>query len=328
MSNFKRYSLFPILDEKAYEFYQKQEISHWSESELDFVADLKDYRSVNPQIKHMLDTILAFFLSGDGVISENITYRFLTECKTYEEKAMFISQLHIELIHAATYGMAVFTFKRDLEETSKLIETAQDTDCIKAKMNFMEKWMLSDLPKYQRLVAFGCAEGIFFCTLFAVIFWFRSKGLFPNFILANELIAKDESLHRDWSVYLFSLENSNNEIKVKEIIKEALEVEFKFVDYILPEPIEDLNKDKLKIYAKLIADNLIQQLGYETIYNVKNPFTWLDDISMEQKSNFFEVRSGAYSKKSLTDVMNWKKRTGIEENNDKKLFNNPEDIDF
>lgn len=341
----KRYALFPILDAKAYEFYQKQEITHWSDSELDFVADLKWYNKATPRVKKVIDTILAFFLSGDGAISENITFRFLLECKTYEEKAMFISQLHIELIHASSYGLAAFTFKRDPEAMAQLIESVDKTECVQKKMAFMEKWMLSDRPRYQRLVAFCCAEGVFFCTLFGVIYWFRPQGSFPNFIAANELIAADESLHRDWGAYLTVLEINEmlskfethspeynravDEIKeaVVQIITEAIEIEDQFVDYILDEPLQDLNAPDLKTYARLIADNLLIQLTFSAHYNVKNPFTWLDDISMEQKGNFYEVRVGAYKKKSLADVLNWKKRAGLEAS-EVDVFANPENVDF
>jgi ribonucleoside-diphosphate reductase subunit M2 len=341
----KRYALFPILDEKGYEFYQRQEITHWSESELDFVADRKWYDQASPKIRKVFDTILAFFLVGDGVISKNIIFRFLLECKTYEEQAMFISQLHIELIHAASYGLAAFTFKRDPKAMAELIEAAQNTPCVKRKMKFMEKWMMADRPRYQRLVAFACAEGIFFCTLFAVIFWFRSKGWFPNFILANELIGNDESLHRDWGAYLFGQEISEilskyekgsedynrvyEEIRtsVYEIVLDAVSTEDEFADYILDENLEDLNAQDLKTYARLIADNLLSQLSYSSHFRVQNPFTWLDDISMEQKGNFYEVRIGAYKRKSLSDVLNWRKRAGlIEEKVD--VYQNPEDVDF
>lgn len=341
----KRYALFPILDEKGYEFYQRQEITHWSESELDFVADRKWYDPASNLVKKIFDTILAFFLVGDGAISKNIIFRFLLECKTYEEQAMFISQLHIELIHAATYGLAAFTFKRDPQAMADLIESAQNTRCVKRKMEFMEKWMLADRPRYQRLVAFACAEGIFFCTLFAVIFWFRSKGWFPNFILANELIGNDESLHRDWGAYLFCQEITEilsqyekdsedynrvyEEIKaaVYEIVLDAVSIEDEFAEFILEENLEDLNAKNLKTYARLIADNLLSQLSYSSHFKVRNPFTWLDDISMEQKGNFYEVRIGAYKKKSLSDVLNWRKRAGLIE--DKiDVYENPEDVDF
>lgn len=336
----KRYALFPILDEQAYKFYEDHENIHWTDKELDYVADIAWYENATLQVRKIIDTILAFFLSGDGAISDNIVYRFLLECGSYEEKAMFISQLHRELMHASSYGMMTLVFKRTAAAIAELIESADKTECVKRKIEFMEKWMLADRPRYERLVAFACAEGIFFCTLFAVIFWFRSKGQFETFVHANIMISKDESLHRDWGAYLFGQEVSKilktnpekaSEIKetVLQIIKEAIEIEELFADHILDEPLEDLNSHDLKKYARLIADNLLSQLSYEPFYGEKNPFTWLDNISMEQKGNFYEVRIGDYKRRSLADVLNWRGRAGLTTDTDKNnLYENPEDVDF
>lgn len=337
-SRVKRHALFPILDVKAYEFYQKQENIHWSATEMNFLADVPHYDAASPQVKKIIDTILAFFLSGDGAISENLLFRFLLECDTYEERAMFISQLHIELIHAETYGLAAFTFKRDAEAMAELINSVENTECIKRKLAFMEKWMLSDGPKYQRWIAFACSEGIHFCTLFAVIFWFRSQGLFPNFVVSNELIGGDESLHRDYGAYLAVKEIAKiidedptqlAEIHrmIHKIITEALEAEFGFIDYILDEPLQDLNAADLKTYAQLIADNLLVQVSCPTLYNVKNPFTWLNDIIMERKGNFYEVTVAAYKKKSLAELLDWKKRVGLVKETINP-YDNPEDVEF
>ena len=341
----KRYALYPILDQEANVFYQKQEITHWTAAELDFTSDRPHYDSASPQVRKVLDTIMAFFLSGDGAISENIIFRFLLECKTYEEKAMFISQLHIELVHAETYGLSAFTFKRDPKAMAELIESVQNVPCVDNKIAFMDKWTRADRPYYQRLVAFACAEGIFFCTLFGIIYWFRNKGWFSNFVEANELIAADESLHRDWGAFLFKRELHQmlsqyekgsekyqrivKEVKdnVFEIVLSAITIEDQFVDYILSESLDDLSAEDLKIYARLITDNLLTQLGYSTHYNVKNPFTWLDEVSMEQKTNFYERRPMSYLKRSLADVLDWKKRVGITETTTVS-YDNPEEVDF
>lgn len=334
----KRYAMYPILEEKANEFYQRQENTHWSESELDFTADYAFYQRATPQVRKILDTILAFFLSGDGAISENIVLRFMLEAGSFEEKGMFISQLHIELIHAHTYGLAALTFKKDPLSLADLISSIEGTPCVQAKMAFMEKWMVQDRPRYQRLVAFACAEGIFFCTLFAVIFWFRSKGWFPNFILANELIAADESLHRDWGAYLYRKEVSrllelhpgcSEEIKTAtlQIVQEAIAIEDSFVQYILDDSLEDLNALDMQDYARLIADNLLVQLSYGAHYKTKNPFSWANDISLQQKGNFYEVRIGAYQKKSLKEILDWQKRAGLR-TNETDAFARPEEIDF
>ena len=337
----KRYALFPILDEKSYEFYLRQENIHWSESELDFTADRQWYDSATPVVKRIMDNILGFFLLGDGVISKNIIMRFLMEASTYEEQCMFISQLHIELIHAATYGLAAFTFKRDPQAMAELISTIETTDCIQGKIAFMERWSLADRPLYERYVAFAAAEGIFFCAVFAVIFWFRSKGMFPNFITANELIARDESLHRDYGAHLFAQERARllaeasdtsplaAEIQqqVLAILAEAVECADRFAAYILVEPLEDLNTADLQTYIRLIADNLLQQLGYPVHYHARNPFSWLNDIAMEQKGNFYEVRVAAYQKKSLSDLLDWRKRAGLTEAS-VNAYANPEEVDF
>jgi len=317
----KRYSLFPILDEEAYEFYQRQEMAHWSATELDFTSDIPCYQNLNEKEKNLVDIILAFFLIGDGVICKNIVFRFLLECKTFEESAMFISQLHIELIHSETYNLAAFTFKKDSESLANLISSAENTPCVKRKIKFMEDHMHEDTPRHIRLVVYACSEGIFFCTSFAAIFWFRSKGLLNNFITSNELIAKDESLHRNYGVFLRNREikqlNNTEEIKEQTIklVKEAVAIEEEFCEQILPESIDDFNAEDLKTYTKLIADGLLIDLGYEPIYNVKNPFTWMDGISFDQKSNFYEVRTAAYKKRSFADILNWKKRAGVEYNN-------------
>ena len=345
----KRYAVFPILDEGNYEFWCKQENTHWSFGELKYVLDRPDYVNCSPNERKVLNLILAFFLVGDGAISRNIAYRFLLECLTYEEEQMFISQLHIESVHAAAYGQAALTFLQDPQALYELIQSIENTPCVVNKINFMEKWMLSDRPRYQRLVAFACAEGIFFCTLFAVIFWFRAHNKFENFIHANELISEDESLHRDFGAFLFKREMAKElepfevnspeyqakyqEIKdnVYLIISNALAIEKDFCNFMLQEPLLDLTADALCQYAELITDNLLCQLGFDTIYDVTNPFTWLNDCSMEQKSNFFEKGVGAYKVTSLNDLLNWRQLTGLtkeEETSYENVYSNPGDIDF
>ena len=209
----------------------------------------------------------------------------------------------------------------------------------------MDKWTRADRPYYQRLVAFACAEGIFFCTLFCIIYWFRNKGLFPNFVAANESIAADESLHRDWGVYLFKRECQQilsqyekgsedyqrvaKEIRdnVYEIVLSAVDIEDQFVDYILSDALEDLTAKGLKIFARVITDNLLAHLGYSTRYNVRNPYPWASDICMEQKTNFYEGRVMTYAKRSLADVLDWKKRAGLTETSTVS-YDNPEAVDF
>lgn len=336
--NPKRYTLYPVVDPESFAFYQKQENIHWTAQELDFTADVAQYQAASPAIRKILDTILAFFLAADGAISDNISFRFLLESNTYEDRAFFISQNHIELVHAETYGLAALTFKRDVQALTELIVMMQQLPCVTRKIDFIEKWTISDRPAYQRFLAFACAEGIFFCTLFAVIFWFRSKGLFSNFVEANEMISRDESLHRDYQAFRYRREvnsllaNNCDEdeiIKIShQIIDEAIDVEDEFIDYILSSNLEDLNAKDLKIYARTIADNLLAEVSTPLKFNVKNPFTWLNDISMNQKTNFYERKALAYTKSSLSTVLDWKTRTGLSDEKKGEIHTRLNEIDF
>lgn len=329
LSSARKFSLHPISDVESYKFFCEQENIHWSHLELNFIEDKNCYNSLPENIKNLVDYVLAFFLPGDGLIS-NIVMIFMLECSSFEEQAMFISQQHIELIHAETYALIAETFIPSDEKILDLVENAEAKPCVHRKLKFMEKWMLSDKPRWCRLLAAACAEGIFFCVLFAVIFWLRSKNLLKNFVAANELISRDESLHRDFDLMLYLREvekileplkgtdeyfNVKNEIRNEslKIIKEALEVEDEFSDEILSQEVEDLNREDLKIYSRIVVDNFLTTINMDPIFNMKNPFTWMDDITLQQKGNFYEVRIGAYKKTSSQDAMNINKRAGREE---------------
>ena len=317
----KRTALYPILDEELYKYFQKQENFAWSSSEIDYIADRTDYDESSPDVKNMIDTILAFFLSGDGAISENIMSRFMLECETYEEKMFFISQLHIEAIHADTYGQAAITFLRTPEQICRLMKAADDIPCVKRKLDVIEKWTLSSAEKYQRYMAFACAEGISFCSLFLPIFWFRPRGKFHSLVTANELIRRDESLHKTFNVVMVLREVSK--ILSKEpwrrqeiednlllILKDFVDIEDEFVDHILVRPIEDLNAQGMKQIVRIIADGILEDLQLERIYNEINPYTWAEDFCLQEKANFFEVRVAAYTKRSIHEFIDWKSRTG------------------
>ena len=329
----KRYALYPVVDEEAFRFYQQQENFHWFASELDYINDRIHYDECTPEEKGLIDLILAFFLYGDGGVSATLL-RYLLECKTYEEQLMFISQLHIESVHAETYGLAALTFKRNDYELFKLLESVGESAVVKAKIGFNDKWMGADAPRYHRLTASACFEGIFFCTLFAAVFWFRSRGKFQNFITANQLISRDESLHRDYNIFLAKREIHESgktmadvEKELKQIVLEAVAIEDAFVDALLPNPIRDLNAEDLKIYVRVVAQSLWRQFGLGTLFTEKSPFTWMDEISLEQKGNFYEVGIAAYQKRSLDELLNWKKRAGLVEDTVSGLTN-PEDVDF
>jgi ribonucleotide reductase beta subunit family protein with ferritin-like domain len=203
---------------------------------------------------------------------------------------------------------------------------------VKAKADWMNKYMYADIPKSMRYLAFSACEGIFFSVLFSIIFWFRSKGILQNFIFSNEQISKDEGLHRDYGAHLFRKQIEQNpfpgwEKQADQILEEALEIELQFLKELVPEPIDDLSYESLADYARLVSDNLRVQLGLGQKYKVKTVLTWMNDISLSQKTNFYEGRVGQYSQFSSKDALNWKARVGLEEKK-VNVFDNPDQLDF
>lgn len=329
----KRYSLYPILDEKSYHFYERQEHQHWSAGEFDYHEDCKSYALMNNTEKFVIDNIVGAFILGDGGIIESVL-RFLVDGgNTLEDRAMLISQLHIELIHSETYSLASEAFKGQ----GGSIDSITSLSCppVDAKIRFSEKWVSSDSPKWQRLVANSIIEGIFFISGFAGIFYFRSKNKLPNFVLANELISKDETLHRDYNVHL-AIRSMDGDITtekekiIREMVSDGVNVECEFAKHLMSKgELNDFNFENLQTYIKLLADVLLDLYGLSKQYNVTNPFTWLNDLAFEQKTNFYEKKVGAYVKRSLKEVTDWKKRAGIGSDTTQKInVADPDNIDF
>lgn len=329
-STSENYSLFPIKDELSYQFFKTQEAAVWSSNEMDFVRDKTDYQNLTLAEKKLIDMILGFFAPGDGLISQNILFRFLLECETYEEMSAFISQLFIELVHAETYGLMIATLLPTEEERNRVFQMCNEHVYLKKKTEWMEKYMYSDEPKPIRLAAFAIAEGLFFTILFVIIFWFRSRGILQTLIFSNEQISKDERLHRDFGCMLFKrYDGSLYKTKVLEMIREAVEIECEFIESLLPDPIKELNKEDLKIYCTIVADNLLVEMSFDGIWHATLPksLSWVVDTALNQKSNFFEVTVGSYKQHSLKDALDWKKRVGWE-TNPVDPIGNPEDIEF
>jgi ribonucleotide reductase beta subunit family protein with ferritin-like domain len=326
----KRYSLFPVKDEQGFGFYKRQEGAMWSANEMDFLRDKPHYDKLPDDQRRIVNMILGFFAPGDGLISKNIIMRFLLECETYEEMSMFIAQLFIELVHAETYGLTITTFLPDPEEQKQIFEMCDSLECVKAKTEWMERYMFSDAPKAERLAAFAIAEGLFFSMLFSIIFWFRSKNTLPMFVFSNEQISKDEGMHRDFGCMLFKrYKGSEHHAQVEKMLREAVDIEHAFIDAILPHSIEGLNKDDLKQYCFKVADSLLDQLGMKMIWNVDMPtsMSWMNDISMSQKNNFYELPVGSYKTFSIADALNWKEKVGLTEKTVDPIMN-AEDVYF
>jgi ribonucleoside-diphosphate reductase subunit M2 len=248
--------------------------------------------------------ILSFFSPGDGLISENIILRFLLECDSYQQQAMFIVQLYIELVHAETYGLTIFTIIPE-KDRKEVFEACNHLSCVAAKAKFMEKYMYSDADRCIRLAAFAIAEGIFFSMLFSIIFWFRSQGKLATLISSNEQISKDEGLHRDFGCMLFKKYGGERfKDQVLQMVQEALKIESDFVDEMLPEPIGDLNKEDIKTYGTIVADNLLVEMGFQKFWNRSHPenLKWMNDISLPQKNNFYEIMVASYNQFSSKDI--------------------------
>lgn len=328
-SDEKRYSLYPVLDPDSFNFYQRQENQHWSAAELDYDEDKKTYNTLSDVEKHVIDTIIAYFILGDGGITESVLRFLIDGDNTLEDKSMFISQLHIELIHSETYSLAALAFKGE-DEMIKLLTNIENSPATKAKVKFNEKWVESDTPKWMRLVASSIIEGLFFISGFAGIFYFRSKNKLDNFILANELISKDETLHRDYNVYLAlrsmnDVDKNEGEKIIRQMIREGVEVEFQFVDELMSKgSLSDFNTKNIKTYVKSLADVLLACYGYSPEYNETNPFDWLKDLALQQKTNFYEKRVAAYVKRNLNEILNWKKRAGLINN----AVVDPDEVEF
>ncbi len=334
----RRYTVFPPHDEESFEFLVKQQNLTWVSDELDFTVDANDYLIASPEIKRIMDGILSFFLVADGVITENIVFRFILESSSYEEKAMFIQQLQVELVHSQTYGLAAITFHKSEEKLAEEIEKMEKTEAFMAKIKFMEKWMTSDRPRWQRLAAFAVSEGVFFPGPFAFIFWLRTLGLFQNFAAANELIACDEFLHRDFGSFLSFKEIrrliSTGELTmpeviaaIKEIVLDGYNCASLYIGYLLPAPVKDLSREGVKSFVKCICDKLSFYLCGEKFFNCKNQLHFMDMLITEGKANFYETRVSNYSGVPVKEVLDWKKRAGITKRAEDH-YNNPEDADI
>nr|QBK90142.1 MAG: ribonucleoside diphosphate reductase, beta subunit [Pithovirus LCPAC102] len=325
-----RYSFFPIQDEEMYKFYKKQEAAIWSSNEMDFSRDKKDYDELNPKLKRIIDYVNAFFSSTDGLIVDNILLRFLLESKSTEEQAYYITQTFIELVHSETYSLIINTLISDIDERNKLFESANTLDCVKNKINWLDDNMQSNKSLSHRLLVFACGEGIFFTSSFLFIFYFRSKGKFENIIFANEQISKDEGLHRDVGIFKHRREGKINTELAFDIVRKAVDLECLFVDELLPEPIDDLYPTDVKNYVKFLGDHLLVAADYPKLYNIKLDQlpAWMNDIAMDQKSNFYEIKVGNYKQSDLKSALDWNGRIEGKEHIINTAYADPLSIDF
>jgi ribonucleoside-diphosphate reductase subunit M2 len=293
----KRFVTFPIQHEDLWAMYKKHEACFWTAEEIDLTKDIAHWDGLEENERFFISMILAFFAGSDGIVLENLAQRFMSEVQVSEARAFYGFQIAIENIHSETYSLLIDTYIKDKEEKHKLFNAIEYFPCIKRKAEWAQKWIHDNRSSFAtRLVAFACVEGIFFSGAFCSIFWLKKRGLLPGLTFSNELISRDEALHCEFAVLMYSkLVKKINKARIHEIIKDAVEIENEFICDALPCALIGMNSTLMSEYIKYVADRLCLQLGYEKIYGVRNPFDFMELISLEGKTNFFEKRIGEYA---------------------------------
>ena len=292
-----RFVMFPIKYEDIWSMYQKQVDCFWRPEEIDLSKDSAHWDALNKDEQYFISMILAFFAASDGIVLENLAQRFMSDVQVSEARAFYGFQIAMENIHSNTYSNLIETYIKDKDEKSKLFNAISNYPCIKKKSDWAQKWIHDNRSSFAtRLVAFACVEGIFFSGAFCSIFWLKKRGLMPGLTFSNELISRDEALHCEFAILLYSkLIKKMDKNRIHDIIKEAVEIEIEFICEALPCRLIGMNSQLMTQYIKFVADRLSLQLGYKKIYNVINPFDFMEMISIESKTNFFERRNDSYA---------------------------------
>jgi ribonucleoside-diphosphate reductase subunit M2 len=292
-----RFVMFPIKYQDIWNMYQKQVDCFWRPEEIDLSKDLTHWEALNKDEQYFISMILAFFAASDGIVLENLAERFMSDVQVSEARAFYGFQIAMENIHSHTYSNLIETYIKDKDEKHKLFNAITHFPCIKKKSDWAQKWIHDNRSSFAtRLVAFACVEGIFFSGAFCSIFWLKKRGLMPGLTFSNELISRDEALHCEFAVLLYSkLVKKMDRSRIHEIIKEAVEIETEFICEALPCKLIGMNSDLMTQYIQFVADRLCVQLGYKKIYNVNNCFDWMELISLESKTNMFEKKIDAYA---------------------------------
>ena len=292
-----RYTLFPIQYDDIYQMYKRQVDSFWRPEEVDLSRDLNDWAKLTDDERHFISMTLAFFAGSDGIVMENISMRFLNDVKVAEARSFYAFQSAMESIHSEMYSILIETYIKDTEEKNKLFKAIDNFPCISTKAKWAEKWIGDDDASFaSRLLAFACVEGIFFSSSFASIYWIKKRGLMPGLTLSNEFISRDEALHTEFAILLYGkLNNKVSKARATEIIRDATEIEKSFITDSLPCRLIGMNAKLMTQYVEFVADRLCVQLGYDKIYGSHNPFDFMELISVETKTNFFERTNSEYA---------------------------------
>ena len=281
--------------------YKKAEASFWTAEEIDLAGDLKDYEKLSHNERHFISHILAFFAASDGIVNENLAGNFATEITAPEARCFYGFQIAVENIHSETYSLLIDTYVKDITEKSHLLNAIETVSCVQKKANWALQWCEPDNASFaERVIAFAAVEGIFFSGSFCAVFWLKKRSLMPGLCFSNELISRDEGLHCDFACLLYSkLVNKLPATRVIEIITNAVTIEKEFVSDALPVELIGMNSKLMCQYIEFCADRLLIELGVDRYYNATNPFEWMEMISLQGKTNFFEKRVGEYSKSGV-----------------------------
>ena len=292
-----RFVMFPIKDNDVWNMYKKAEDCFWRVEEVDLSKDYKDWVTLTDNEQHFISMILAFFAASDGIVLENLGLRFMSEVQLAEAKAFYGFQIAIENIHSIMYSQLIETYIKDSIEKNKLFNALNNYQCIRKKGDWALKWIKDEDSSFAtRLVAFACVEGIFFSGAFCSIYWIKKRGLLPGLTFSNELISRDEALHTEFAILLYSkLENKLSIDVINNIVKDAVSIEKEFICDALPCNLIGMNQKLMGQYIEFVADRLLLQLGYDKLYSVSCPFDFMENISVEGKTNFFEKRVGEYA---------------------------------
>ena len=311
-----RFVVFPIQHDDIWQFYKKSEASFWTAEEIDLHQDLTDWESkLNDDERHFIKHVLAFFAASDGIVNENLAENMVNQVQYTEAKFFYGFQIMMENIHSETYSLLIDTYIKDAKEKDYLFNAIETLDCVKKKAEWALRW-IDEGSFTENLIAFAAVEGIFFSGSFCSIFWLKKRGLMPGLTFSNELISRDEGMHCDFACLLYNnhIQNKLPKETIHKIITDAVEIEKEFVSDAIPVKLIGMNAELMCQYIEFCADRLLLTLGNDKVYNSENPFPWMDMISLQGKTNFFEKRVGDYQK------------AGVTADRDKQVFSLDEDF--